>query len=66
VLEIDEAMLAFVRRHEVSLDWLFRGCLKGRPKAFHPIDYDAKRQAHIAYLTMVLRLFTRAEQARGQ
>jgi len=37
-----------------------------RPKAFHPIDYDAKRQAHIAYLTMVLRLFRAREQARGQ
>jgi hypothetical protein len=37
-----------------------------RPEAFHPIDYDPKRQAHIAYLTMVLRLFRAREQARGQ
>jgi hypothetical protein len=37
-----------------------------RAEAFHPIDHDAKRQAHIAHLTMVLRLFRAREQARGQ
>jgi hypothetical protein len=36
-----------------------------RVEAFHPIDYDAKRQAHIAHLTTVLRCCAR-EQARGQ
>lgn len=29
VIEIDEALLAFVRRHEVNLDWLFRGDIRG-------------------------------------
>jgi hypothetical protein len=44
VLEIDEAMLAFVRRHEVSLDWLFRGCLKG----LSAMTYDAKHPGSYA------------------
>jgi hypothetical protein len=44
-LDIDEAMLAFVRRHEISLDWLFRGCIRGLRgmtyDALHPGTYGA-------------------------
>jgi hypothetical protein len=49
VLEMDDAMLAFVRRHEVNLDWLFRGCLKGLSSmtydAQHPGSYAACRDS---------------------
>jgi hypothetical protein len=47
VIELDETMLAFVRRHEVNLDWLFTGCLRGRwgmvYDAQHPGSYAACR-----------------------
>jgi len=37
-----------------------------RPETLHPIKDDAKREAHIAYLTVVLRLLLAREQTRGQ
>jgi hypothetical protein len=40
VMEMDHVMLAFVRRHEVNLDWLFMGCLKG----LSSMAYDAQQQ----------------------
>ena len=47
VFEVDDAMLAFVPRHEVNLDWLFMGCLRGRwgmaYDARHPGSYAAGR-----------------------
>ena len=50
VIEVDEAMLAFVRRHEVNLDWLFRGCLKGLSSmtydAQHPGSYAVGRDPY--------------------
>ncbi|SHN86909.1 hypothetical protein [Bradyrhizobium erythrophlei] len=47
VIELDDTMLAFVRRHEVNLDWLFLGSLKGlwgmAYDALHPGSYAAGR-----------------------
>ena len=37
-----------------------------RFEAFHPVNHNAKRQSHVAHLTVVLRLFRSCEQARGQ
>jgi hypothetical protein len=45
----------------VSHGWAFN-----RTKALHPTDDDAKREAHIADLNVVLRLLSAREQARGQ
>jgi len=43
-MDIDEPMLAFVRRDEVSIDWLFRGCLKG----LLSMTYDVKHTGSYA------------------
>jgi hypothetical protein len=42
------------------------GGLFDRPEACHPIEYDAKREAEITHLNVVLRLLRAREQSRGQ
>ena len=42
------------------------GGLFDRPEACHPIEYDAKREAEITYLNVVLRLLCAREQACGE
>jgi hypothetical protein len=45
---------------------LFVGEPFDRPKASQPVDDYAKRETHIAHLTVVLRLLRAREQTRGQ
>jgi hypothetical protein len=54
VIEIDETMLAFVRRHQVSLNWLFGGCLKG----LSAMSYDAMHPVHMPPVAIRIRSAT--------
>src|ERR1700722_1082767 len=42
------------------------GVLFDRPEACHPVEYDAKREAEITHLNVVLRLLCVGEQACGE